>query len=98
MDGYDNSGVMILFSDHLGVKTLVTHERKIYCNDEDDEGRVHVVVEAMIEGDVPLFIRGSRDVPRVTRGRIYEAMRGVFQNREVFQCGDGAHGKWNHLR
>lgn len=55
MDGYGNSGVMLVWSGHLGVERLIRHARELYCNDKDDENEVRDVVKAMIEGD-PSFL------------------------------------------
>ncbi|KAL3794353.1 hypothetical protein ACHAW5_002942 [Stephanodiscus triporus] len=55
MDGYGNSGVMLVWSGHLGAERLIRHARELYCNDKDDENKVRDVVEAMIGGD-PCFL------------------------------------------
>jgi hypothetical protein len=76
LDGYGNSGVMLLYSDHLGVERLVKHAREIYCNDEDDESRVLEVVSAMIKGRPPFLYEAhvtSPVSPEVARMKPCEA-------------------------
>ena len=47
MDGYGNSGLSILFSDHLGIDPLIPYAKINFANDNEDEARANA--ELMIK-------------------------------------------------